>query len=343
VGKVDWERQLGRRVKLQALHAFCAVAELGSLSQAARYFGCSQPAISALIAELEEMVGVRLLDRSAKGVEPNIYGRALLRRWAVALDELKQGMNDIESLVSLPGGDLRIGCTEAVANAILQPIVEGFSQKYPDVALRLHYAQPLMPQLGQLRDRNIDICLARWRETPIAEGDFEVEVLFNDEVVVAASKSSRWAQCARVELDELINESWILTPPDSWNYAIMAEAFRRRELVIPKPFLMTYSVPLRVNLAASGAHIAALPASVLRCNPANFGLTALPVELPQPDWPVAIVTLKNRVLGVAAQLFCAHVRTVAKALAAQTIVENESKNERTVAQPDAAMASSFWL
>jgi DNA-binding transcriptional LysR family regulator len=76
VARVDWEKQLGRRLKLQALHAFSAVVERGSLSQAARYFGCSQPAISALIAELEAVVGVRLLDRSARGVEPNLYGQA---------------------------------------------------------------------------------------------------------------------------------------------------------------------------------------------------------------------------------------------------------------------------
>src|ERR1700753_341526 len=106
VTRVDWDRQLGRRLKLQALHAFCAVAERGSFSQAARYFGCSQPAISALIAELENAVGVRLLDRSARGVEPNIYGHALLRRWSVAIDELKQGINDIQSLTGSIAGEV---------------------------------------------------------------------------------------------------------------------------------------------------------------------------------------------------------------------------------------------
>jgi DNA-binding transcriptional LysR family regulator len=102
---------------------------------------------------------------------------------------------------------------------------------------------------------------------------------------------------------------------------------------------MTFSVPLRVNLVASGGHIAALPASVLRFNPENFGLSVLPVELPQQDWPVVIVTLKNRVLSAAAQLFCEHVRTVTKALAAQPVIENKS----IVAETKATAGSSFWL
>jgi DNA-binding transcriptional LysR family regulator len=339
VGKVDWEKQIGRRVRWQALHVFRAVAELGSLSQAARYFGCSQPAVSGTIADLERALGVKLLDRSSKGVQPNIYGRTLLRRCAAAFDELKQGINDIENLAGSAHGDLRIGCTEAVASAILQPIIEGFSQTYSDVVLRLHYADSLMPQLWQLRDRNIDICLARWRKLPVADDGFEVEVLFNDEVVVAASKRSRWAQCSSVDLGDLVNESWILTPPDSWNYTIISEAFRRRGLPMPKPFLMTYSVPLRVNLVADGGHIAALPASVLRFNRQNSGLSVLPIELPPQDWPVAIVTLKNRVLSAAAQLFCEHVRTVTKALAAQPVIGNTCM----VAQTDTTPGSSFWL
>jgi DNA-binding transcriptional LysR family regulator len=339
VGKVDWDKQIGRRVRWQALHVFRAVAELGSLSQAARHFGCSQPAVSGAIAELEHALGVKLLDRSARGVEPNVYGRTLLRRCAVAFDEVKQGINDIEALAGSAVGELRIGCTEAVATAILQPIIERFSTKYSDVVLRVHYADSLIPQLPQLRNRNIDICLARWRKLPVADGDLDVEVLFNDETVVAASKRSRWARSARIELDELASESWILTPPDSWNYSVVAEAFRRRGLFMPKPFLMTFSVPLRVNLVASGNHITALPASILRFNPDNFGLATLPIELPPQEWPVAIVTLKNRTLSTPAQLFCDHVRAFTRSLAEQAAVATRCDATRS----DPAVARSFWL
>ncbi len=314
MARVDWERQLGRRIKLQALHAFCAVAERGSLSEAARYFGCSQPAISALIAELEDTVGVRLLDRSAKGVEPNIYGHALLRRWAVAFDELKQGINDIQSLTGSTAGELRIGCTEGVASAILQPIIETFSARHRSVCLRVDYRDTLMAGLSLLRDRNIDICMGRWRKVPVAEGDFNVEVLFDDETVVAASKRGRWAGRSKVGLAELADQSWILTPPESWNYAIIAESFRQIGVAMPKPFLMTYSVPLRVNLVVNSEHITVFPASVLRFNGDNLGLVTVPVELPPQVWPIAIVTLRNRTLNPAGELFCHHVRAFAKTL-----------------------------
>jgi DNA-binding transcriptional LysR family regulator len=333
VARVDWEKQLGRRLKLQALHAFCAVVERGSLSQAARYFGCSQPAISALIAELEGAVGVRLLDRSSTGVVPNIYGQALLRRWSVVVDELKQGINDIQSLAGSAAGELRIACTEGVGSAILRPIIEAFSASHPSVCLRIDHAETILSGLAKLRDRNVDLCLGRWRKLTVAEGDFDVEVLFDDATVVAASKRGRWAHRSKVDLAELADRSWILTPPESWNYSIIAESFRRVGLAMPRPFLMTYSVPLRANLVVNSEHITVFPASVLRFNWDNLGLMALPVELPSQTWPIAIVTLKHRVLAPAAQLFCSQLRVFAA----------------RVTEEDAALRSAdlqagrFWL
>ncbi len=333
MARVDWDKQLGRRLKLQALHAFCAVVERGSISQAARYFGCSQPAISALIAELEGAVGVRLLDRSARGVEPNIYGQALLKRWAVALDELKQGINDIDVLNGAAAGELRIACTEGVGSAILRPIIEAFSTSHPSVCLRVDHAETILAGLARLRDRSVDICLGRWRKLPIAEGDFEVEVLFDDATVVAASKRGRWAHRSKVDLAELADRSWILTPPESWNYSIIAESFRRVGLAMPKPFLMTYSVPLRANLVVNSERITVFPASVLRFNWDNLGLMALPVDLPSQAWPIAIVTLKHRVLTPAAQLFCSQLRAFA------TRVTEEDRALRAVD----FQAARFWL
>jgi DNA-binding transcriptional LysR family regulator len=322
VARIDWEKQLGRRLKLQALHAFCAVAERGSLSQAARYFGCSQPAISALIADLEDTVGVRLLDRSPRGVEPNIYGHALLRRWMVALDELRQGINDIQSLSGSAVGEVRIGCTEGVGSAILAPVVDVFSASHPSVCLRIDYAETILAGLSKLRDRNVDVCLGRWRTLPAADGDLDVETLFEDETVIAASKRSPWARRTKVDLAELADQSWILTPIESWSYTIIAESFRRLGIAMPKPLLMTYSVPLRVNLVADSERITVFPASVLRFNRDNLGLSALPVELPPQAWPIAIVSLKDRVLNPAAQLFCEQLRVFSRTVAARPVEEN---------------------
>src|SRR5713226_5830508 len=100
-----------RRLKLSDLRLFHAVVERGGMAKAAVHLNISQPAVSKAIAALEHTLGVRLLDRSPQGVEPTVYGRALLKGGIAVFDELKQSVKQIEFLADSTAGELRIGCT----------------------------------------------------------------------------------------------------------------------------------------------------------------------------------------------------------------------------------------
>src|SRR5262245_17084426 len=113
--KIDWESQIGRRLKMRDLHVFFTVAQRGSMAKAAAQLGVSPPTVSEVIADLEHGLGVQLFDRTAQGVEPTMYGRALLKRGLAAFDELKQGIRDIQFLADPTVGELQIGCPEAIA------------------------------------------------------------------------------------------------------------------------------------------------------------------------------------------------------------------------------------
>lgn len=151
--KIDWESQIGRRLKLRDLHAFFTAVQRGSMSKAAQQLGVSQPAVSEAIADLEHALGVRLLDRRPQGIEPTMYGGALLRRSAVLFDELKQSIRDIEFLADPTAGELKIGCPEAIA-AILPPILESFSRQYPRVVLHVDQVSTATLELPGLRERS---------------------------------------------------------------------------------------------------------------------------------------------------------------------------------------------
>lgn len=313
-----WESFIGRRLRLRDLHVFLEVAQTGSMAKASAQLGVSQPAVSEVIATLEHALRVRLFDRSSRGVELTVYGRALLARSRGAFDELKQGVIEIEALTDPAAGELRIGCPESIAASILPPIIQRFAEQYPRVAL--HVEQVVTPtlELQQLRDRNLDIVLVRI-VTPLAEdvfaSDFDVEILFEDHLVVAAGMHSRWATRRHVDLADLVDEPWILTQPNAWNTAVVAEAFRARGLKMPNISLATYSVHLRTHLLATGPFITVFPRSVLQLNANRLSLKVLPVELPVKPWPVAIVTLKNRTLTPVAQRFIEHVRAYTKVMA----------------------------
>src|SRR5215470_6228740 len=107
---MPWDDRIGRRLKLRDLQILRAAARLGSLGKAANDLAISQPAVSKAITDLEQLLGARLLERGPKGVEPTIYGHALLSRSIAVFDELRQGVSDIESLGDPATGEIRIAC-----------------------------------------------------------------------------------------------------------------------------------------------------------------------------------------------------------------------------------------
>jgi len=128
---IEWDRQIGRRLRLRDLFVFLTVAEIGSMGRAAAKLGVATPSISEVIAGLEHAVGARLLDRSPKGVVTTRYGEALLARTRAAFDELRQGIRDIGFIGDAQAGELRIGCPESITAGFLLPVLQHLTSIYP--------------------------------------------------------------------------------------------------------------------------------------------------------------------------------------------------------------------
>src|SRR5215471_39104 len=222
--KIDWESQIGRRLSLRDLHVLQVVAQRGSMTKAAVQLEVSTSTVSEVIGNLEGGVGVQLLDRTPRGVEPTAYGRALLKRSIVAFDELKQGIKDIEYLAGQTSGELRIGCSEATV-AMFPSMIESFAKQYPHVTLRVDEVSSGNLELPKLRERRLDLVLARLSAPALeyqSEDDLNIEVLFNDRLVAVAGPGSRWAGRRKIDLAELVDEPWILADADGWSHRIVS-------------------------------------------------------------------------------------------------------------------------
>src|SRR5262245_13705224 len=212
----DWDAHIGRRLRLRDLHVFFAVVQSGSLSRAAEHLRVSAPAVSQVIADLEHAVGVKLFDRSSRGVVPTPYARALLMRSRAAFDELRQGIRDIEFLADPTAGELTIGYPESTAITILPQIIERFARRYPRVVLRVELIPSPAFEFPGLYNRTCDLVIARLRplsDDHMAEDDFNVDVLFDDHLVVAAGKHSQWRAGARLILPNSSTNPGSCRPP----------------------------------------------------------------------------------------------------------------------------------
>src|SRR6266566_2878913 len=305
--------RIGRRLKLQDLHVLMTVVEAGSMGKAAEQLNTVQPAISRSIAEVEHALGVRLLDRHRQGVEPTECGRVLLDCGTAVFDELRQGMKKIEFLADPATGEARVGGHPFLNATFGCAVIDRLSRRYPRIAVHLT-AGPEEDVYRKLSDRNLDLLITR-RFGPIDER-FEFESLFDESpLLVAAGARSPWARRRRIELAELANEPWVLSPPHAGIGLVVKEVFRTSGLAYPRTTVFVDTAEGRISLLASGRFLTILARSVLRFSTGRPKFKVLPVELPSAPVLVGIVTLKNRTLSPAARLFIEHAREVAKPLA----------------------------
>jgi DNA-binding transcriptional LysR family regulator len=302
----------GRRLKLRDLNIFLVVAKERSMSKAAAQLAVSQPAVSKAIAQMEFTLGVPLLDRGPRGVEPTLYGRALLKRGVAIFDELRQSVTDIESLLDPTAGEAHIGTAVSLATGLVPAVIERLTRQHPRISF--HVVEGALPTLlRELRDRNIEFLIAR-ALTPIVDEDLESEVLFSDRHLVVAGSQNKWARRRKIKLTELLNEPWVFPPSGSVPASIVSDAFLGAGLEAPRAVVSSLSLPVTIFLLAAGRFLALLPESTVRYIIEHMPIRVLPVDLTVQPSPVVIVTLKGRTLSPVAKLFVECERQISKPL-----------------------------
>jgi DNA-binding transcriptional LysR family regulator len=126
-----------RRGELADLSAFVAVADNLSFRAAAARLGVTPSALSHTVRQLEERLGVRLLNRTTRSVAPTDAGRRLLQRLRPAMDQIAGALDDLNGERSRPFGRLRIYATHLAGAAVLAPVWARFLATYPDVHLEV--------------------------------------------------------------------------------------------------------------------------------------------------------------------------------------------------------------
>jgi DNA-binding transcriptional LysR family regulator len=126
-----------RGPNLAELEAFAAVASARSFRKAAIERGVSASALSQTIRNLEERMGVRLLNRTTRSVAPTEAGERLLERLRPALAEITEAVDMVNDFRQRPTGTVRINAPVPAIEFILAPIAKAFLETHPDVSLEL--------------------------------------------------------------------------------------------------------------------------------------------------------------------------------------------------------------
>lgn len=126
-----------RNPGLEEMNAFAAIAERRSFAKAAVALGVSPSTLSQTIRDLEERLGVRLLNRTTRSVAPTEAGERLLERLRPLLADFDAVIDTVRAFRDKPAGVIRLTVPPPAASFILAPALQRFFASYPDIKLEI--------------------------------------------------------------------------------------------------------------------------------------------------------------------------------------------------------------
>jgi len=134
---------------LAALRALCAIVDSGSFTAAAERLGTSHSAMSRQLRQLEEHLGVRLLDRNSRRMSLTEAGRGYFEEAAAILERLERAEQRARAGQEVPSGTLRLSVPQVIASQELPYWLPTFLERYPQVSLDLSANDQLVDVVGE--------------------------------------------------------------------------------------------------------------------------------------------------------------------------------------------------
>jgi len=310
---MERHHRLSRRLRLRDLSTLATVVRRGSMAKAAAELALTQPAVSKAIADMERALGVRLLERKPTGVEPTPCGEALLKCGDAVFEDVRRAMREIEYLKDPEAGEVSVGGTNPVVDGLLPAVVDRLSLRFPRIVVKVRQVPITQQHYDELRARKLDLLVGRMPST-FAERDLLSEQLFEEPLFVVAGARNQWARRRRIELEQLLQELWVLPGPETAVGSFIRELFRASDLEFPPHGVTCSGLQFTRALIETGRYLGMLPASFLHFSGKGSSLKVLPVELPLKPPPVGMITARNRTLNPAAAQFVSCLHAVAKPL-----------------------------
>ena len=265
---------------LRALECLVAVADAGSITDAARLLHLTQPAVSHQLAELERETRIALLNRRPRGVSLTPAGTAALPHARRALEAASSAVQSARVVGAGAGGTLRVACAQSLTVPLVAPVLRDWHRRRPDVVVSLRETAVFADALGFIDSGAMDIVLL---PGPVPQGYVSSDVA-EEEVVLTAPLDHPLARSESVRLQDLDGVGLVHFAPDNglrdWLDRSLAEAGVR-----PEPVMSTSITTSLPQLAAAGLGVSITPVSAV-----SAGLPAA-IRSFSPRWVRQLVAI----------------------------------------------------
>lgn len=304
-------RKLASRLKMRHLTLLLQIQQHGSLTRAAERMASSQPAVTNMLAELEDMFGAPLFDRSARGMAPTALGRVVLARARAMTEDLDHLVREMESVASGHAAHLHIGVIPFIPGQMVSTAIQ-HTRPEGDRRLTVTLHEGTSEQLlAQLRDHTVDIVLGR-ASASLDLQQVSVEVLYRQPPRLIASRRLA-AHLARGRLDwqKLAELDWILGAPNTPMREQVADIFLGAGLTPPTPIVESYSSKLIGEMIVAGEQsVSIVPADIAEELVRIAGVAIVPYSFEWTLSPIALFTRLNETERMSNRLFADSLRQV---------------------------------
>ena len=269
---------------LQQLADFLAIVQHGSLHAAARATGQTQPALTKSLRRLESTLGTALLDRHAKGVQPNEFGRTFLAHARRVVAEAQHARDAIAQSLEQRCGRVDFGISAAASLLLAPPAIQRFRREYPDVDLRsrgglYHSLAPL------LRDSQCDFFISPLPMGPV-DPRFVSRTLIESQMVLVARRGHPLAPVR--SLQAVRRARFVIGGPRGQPGAGVFDIFEQAGFDPPQIEIQTDGLIDSAAMVANSDCLALLPAALMLSGLLRERLVVLPVVDALPAYEVAL-------------------------------------------------------
>jgi DNA-binding transcriptional LysR family regulator len=192
-------------VELRHLRYFVAVAEEASFTAAARRVHVAQQVLSAQVRQLEGVLGVELLERSARGVTLTPAGVVFLDGARETLHTLERAAESSRNVGNAVAGTLTVGLNVAAGGEQPTRLLAEFERQCPQITVRLRTYELTHPSAGLL-DHSTDVAFVR---PPVASAEVTTRVIASEPRVFVMASGHPLARRERIDLSEVVGQPWI--------------------------------------------------------------------------------------------------------------------------------------
>jgi len=283
------------------LKAFCLVVEMKSFSKAAEAKLLTQSAMSHLVRNLENELGVKLLNRQAKKVVPTSAGKLFYDHAKVILEQFQKMEDDVCALMQRVKGSLSMGADASAAAYLLPQVLYSFSREYPEVKVHLSVAST-EKIVNDLNESTIDLGIIGGT---VKNSSVFTEDIAEDEIIVIASDDNPLARKKALSSEDLLSQPFILPEAGSGTMDLIEGFFLRMGMDLQRVRVcMTLGNPdLIVQMVQSGIGISFVSKwSVFKAIQAG-NIRILPVPGPKLRRKIYLVSPNKETTTMVAKTF----------------------------------------